>query len=128
MAEPHVSRRQFIPSLGMIDEIDESATSMYISSCIPFILHPIVYPVIFLIVHIWTYTFFICYLYIYIYRYISHENRHFPVFIQKKVTLIFPGSQHQVTLQLLDVISELKIQRLWLQPGSESQEARCCGR
>ena len=76
--------------------------------------------------HLDIYLFYL--LYFYIYRYISHENRHFPVFIQKKVTLIFPGSQHQVTLQLLDVISELKIQRLWLQPGSESQEARCCGR
>lgn len=28
----------------------------------------------------------------------------------------------QVTLQLLDVVSDLKIRRLWLQPGSESQE------
>eukprot|EP00434_Breviolum_minutum_P029898 symbB.v1.2.026438.t1/scaffold2642.1/size74247/3 len=28
----------------------------------------------------------------------------------------------KVTLQLLDVVSDLKIRRLWLQPGSESQE------
>ena len=55
--------------------------------------------------------------------YISPMKIDISPFLSRKRWHIFPGSQHQVTLQLLDVISELKIQRLWLQPGSESQEA-----
>ena len=67
------------PQLGD-DEIDESTTSMYISSCIPFFLHPIVYPIIY--IYISLYTSGLIYIFLFV-NFVIYINVHIYIYPMK---------------------------------------------